>query len=413
MENSGELNKAEIYVEDEDFNLTKFLGILWQSRKTIIIGTVAVSILGVCGDLYLGKYRSEGFLQFGGSIPENKYTRNDKDSKESSPGITLSNYKRYISSINTSERFSEFVKDEKLENDPIATSLSRAFSSRNGISKVIEPIFPFTKLDAKDLMNGAKDGDNNIIAVNIAYAAKTPEIAQKTVSLLGRYTIDTITYMNYMDILRFKKSEILAEITKLDNKIIENKEKIDLFQRKGVKLKQIVTRYPEAASQASRQVVSITEDTARYLAPINQLMTSEVEISEANEAIYKAKRDQKQLAIMAEYYDRAKVLAESTKSGEIILRGLDPIKKAVFLNKDMEDETIKEVYNKITVDISSSLSLYLEKTRFIAGPSLPGNRTTRLSSVLFVSLIAGLCLSIFFVLGRRWWRENSQRLLAS
>ncbi|MDN2677718.1 lipopolysaccharide biosynthesis protein [Janthinobacterium sp. SUN033] len=410
MEKHDELNESEVYVEDDDFNLTNFLTILWQSRGVILAGTALVAILGTSSALFLGKYQSEGFLQFGGAIPEKKIEKDGKEVKEQAPGIALADYKRFSSPLNTSERFNEFIRQNNIENDPTVIALSQTFAARGGIAKVIEPIFPFTKLDAKELMSSTKDADNNVIAVSINYAAKTPESAQQAVSLLGRYTVDTIVYMIYTDILRFKNSEISAAITKLDNKIIENKEKIDSYQRKGVRLKQIVTRYPDAASQASRQLVSITEDTARYLSPLSQLMTSEVEITEANEAIYKAKREQKQYMILAEYYDRAKALAESTKSGEAILRGLEPIKKTVFSGKDMEDETIKEVYNKISVDNSSAISLYLEKTRFIAGPSLPKNRTTRTSVALLGSLLAGLSISILFVLGRRWWQNNRQQL---
>lgn len=410
MEKYDELNNAEFYVEDDDFNLTNFLAVLWQSRGVIIAGTALVTLLGTSSALFLGKYQSEGFLQFGGAIPEKKIDKDAKEVKEPPPGIALADYKRYSSALNTSERFYEFVRQNNIENDPAVIALTQTFSSRGGISKVIEPIFPFTKLDAKELMASTKDAENNVIAVSINYAANTPESAQQGVSLLGRYTVDTIVYMIYTDILRFKNSEISVAITKLDNKIIENKEKIDSYERKGNKLKQIVTRYPDAASQASRQLVSITEDTARYLSPLSQLMTSEVEITEANEAIYKAKREQKQYKILEEYYGRAKALAESTKSGEAILRGLEPIKKTVFSNKDMEDETIKEVYNKISVDNSSAISLYLEKTRFIAGPSLPKNRTTRTSIALLGSLLAGLGISIFFVLGRRWWQNNRQQL---
>ena len=72
MEKYDELNNAEFYVEDDDFNLTNFLAVLWQSRGVIIAGTALVTLLGTSSALFLGKYQSEGFLQFGGAIPEKK-----------------------------------------------------------------------------------------------------------------------------------------------------------------------------------------------------------------------------------------------------------------------------------------------------------------------------------------------------
>jgi len=395
---------------DKEFDLTELIAILWNSRFLIAGTTLAITALCMSGTLFLDKYKSEGFLQFGGAIPERPPLKTKDLEPEPAPGIMLSDYKRYSAAFSTSERFSEYVKQEKLEAEPNVIALRQVFASRNGIGKIIEPVYPFTKLDAKELLNDAKEGDNNVIALHISYAADNAKGAQDTVALLGKYAVDTIIYMIYSDMLRFKSAEIATKITKLDNTIIENKEKLELFRRKGTSLKQIVARYPESAGQASRQLVSVTEETARYLSPSTQLMTSEVESNEANEAIYKAKREQIQYSILREYYDHAKILADSNKSGEMILRGLEPIKKNIFKDKDLKDETVKQVYNLITIENEKATNLYLNKTRFIAGPSYPEQRSTRLSIALVVSLILGLFISIGLALSRKWWRDNSLKL---
>ena len=231
------------------------------------------------------------------------------------------------------------------------------------------------------------------------------------VALMGRYAIDTIIYLIYSDNLRFKQTEITTKITKLDNDIIKEKEGLEKFKRKGSDLKQIVNRYPDPASQASRQIVTINDDNARYLSPVTQLMTSEVEISEANEAILQAKTEQSKNTLLLEYYKKAKDLINSTSSGEEVLRGLEPLKIEVFKNKNMDDEVIKQVYNSITIDNQNALNIYLEKSRFIAGPSLPENRADRLSQVVGKAALFGLLLSLIFVIGRNWWRENNLSLL--
>ena len=171
-------------------------------------------------------------------------------------------------------------------------------------------------------------------------------------------------------------------------------------------LKKIVTRYPDAAGQASRQVVSISDETARYLPPVTQLMTTEVLASEAMEKIHKARREQQQNILLREYYDKAKTLVDNTKSGEDILRGLEPVKTEVFKDKNMEDDTVKEVFNQITIDNQTAISLYLEKSRFIAGPSLPENLSLRLSVTVLFSLFIGLMLSFAVIFGRKSLQEN-------
>ena len=218
--------------------------------------------------------------------------------------------------------------------------------------------------------------------------------------------MDTIVYIIYTDILRFKHVEMTAKITALENEIIVNNERLSYFRRSGDDLKKIVSRYPEIAGQASRQIVSVNDETARYLPPVTQLMTTEVLASEATEKIHKARREQQQNVLLREYYDKAKILVDNTKSGEDILRGLEPVKVEVFKNKNMEDDTVKEVFNQITIDNQTAISQYLEKSRFIAGPSLPENLSLRLSVTILFSLFAGFILSLAVIFGRKMFSKT-------
>lgn len=394
------------YADADRISLSDFLAMLWRGRRAVAAVTALSAVLGVGSALIFPQYKSEGFLQFGGAIPLQK---TDKE-KEPFPGISLSDYKRYAAAFNTSGRFAEFVAQNKLIGNPEAEELRKAIGSRDGVARLIDPVYPFTKLDAKELGGETRDGNNNVIGLRISYTDSLPQSAQKSVALLGRYTMDTIIYLIYSDALRFKHTEMNSKITLLDNEIIDNKERLEQYRRKGESLKQIVTRYPESASQAARQIVAVTPENARYLSPVTQLMTSEVETSDANEAIHRAKREQQQSILLREYYDRAKALLDGTKSGETILRGLEPIKVAMFKDKDLNDETVKEVFNTITIDNQNALNLYLEKSRFIAGPSLPENRAERLSRVLAISLLIGLFISIFGVIASNWWKENRLKL---
>ncbi|MDO8048048.1 lipopolysaccharide biosynthesis protein [Janthinobacterium sp. SUN211] len=387
------------------------LSTLWHARRMIVGLTVASIALGVSSTLYLAKYKSEGFLQFGGPIPlQAEKTAKTKDAKEAAFGIQLSDYKRYSAAFGSRGRFDDFVQAAKLDNTPGITGLRKNITSEKNLNTIIEPIFPFTKLDAKDLMEQPKESSNNVIGLRISYDASTPEEAQRIVALLGRYTMDTIVYLIYTDSLRFKHLEITAKITKLDNDIIASKQKLAEYGRRIKDLKQIVARYPKADVQNTSQVVTVTDENSRYLSPVTQLMTAEVEASTAEEVIYQAKREQQQYLLLRDYYDIAKAALDANKSGEAVLRALEASKEQAFKTKDLNDELIKEVYNKITVDNQNSINLYLEKSRFIAGPSLPENRTTRLSTALMASALLGLFLGCLLALGRQWWLANREQL---
>lgn len=405
MQKQDNSNTQDDSATGDVISLADILVPLWRLRWMILIVTLSVTACGLAGSLYFAQYKSEGFFQFGGAIPAGK-----EKEKEPNPGITLSDYKRYAASYVTRERFADFVQDQKLESTAGIDNLSKVFAARDGVTKLIEPIYPFTKLDAKELMDQPKNGGNNVIGLRINYASSSPEIAQQMVGQLGSYVMDSIIYQIYSDELQFKHSEIMVKMTKLENIIIANKELLEKYHRKGTDLKQIVSRYPESSRQTSGQVISVTEDSARYLSPVTLLVTTEVQASEANESIRKAKREQRQSALWLEYYDHAKAFLDGTKSGVILLRGLEPVKESVFKGKNLEDDVIREVYNTVTMDNQNAIELYLKKSRFIAGPTLPANSSARPLLALAVSLILGLFLSVLLVFGRNWWRDNWQKV---
>ncbi|WP_317201616.1 lipopolysaccharide biosynthesis protein [Janthinobacterium sp.] len=412
MEKQEELTQNNKQYAEEAISLTDLLAKLWHARRMIVGVTAASVVLGLAGTLYFAKYKSEGFLQFGGPIPLPKEKNPRlKDIKEIAPGIVLGDYKRYSAAFSTRGRFDDFVQANKLDGTAGIANLRAAIASEQGLSTMVEPIYPFTKLDAKELMEQPKESSNNVIGLRINYTASSPENAQRVVALLGRYTMDSIIYLIYSDALRFKHTEITARITKLDNDIISNKQKLAEYGRRISDLKQIVARYPRSDAQAASQVISITDDNSRYLSPVTQLMTAEVEASEAEEAIYQAKREQLQSLLMRDYYDLAKTVLDANKSGEGVLRALEATKESVFKKKNLNDELVKEVYNKITIDNQNSINLYLEKSRFIAGPSLPENRTARLSTALLASAMLGFIFACLFALMQQWWITNRARMV--
>lgn len=398
--------------DNEDVaSLTELLGTMWQARWRIALTTSLIVVASVSVDLYKAQYKSEGFFQFGGAIPMPAEKKLDAKEKDPASGIALADYKRYAAAFSTAERFADFVKYNKLEDTPGIDQMRKVFIGRDGIDNIVEPVYPFSKLDAKELEQPRDGSNTNVIGLRLGFESGSAQDAQRIVGLLGRFIMDSIVYLSYEDALRVKAAEINGKITKLDNFIINNKQLLEEYQRKGESLKQIVARYPDSAQNA-RQLVTVTEDNARYLSPITQLQTSEVRLVELREIINKAKRDRQQAMALREYYAKARTFMNQTRSGEVIVRGLETVKDGVFKGKDLNDDTIKEVYNTISIENESALSLYMEKSRFIAGPSLPEHRSTRLSSVILTSGLLGLLLSVILVFGRKWWRENRQKMVS-
>ena len=403
------VNEFKINNEDENtgISFTQLIMVFWRERKMIAAITLAATAIGIGVTLAFPTYTSVGYLQIGSSIPIQLERKKDF---EASQGITMSDYKRYSAAFNTSERFNDFVQEYKLDSQTGIDQLRGAFSSRKGISSNIEPIYPFTKLDAKDLvMEQPKNGSNNIIGVLIRYENKDPVIAKNMVELLGRYTLDSIMYIFYADLLRYRLNEIDAKIIRLENDILENNMNLEEYERRSVDLKKIIARHPEANNTGIQAIVSVTEENSRFLAPRTQLMTTEVQMSEANEKNIRARYNEMQYRILREYYLLAKKTLDSTRSGETMLHAMTTISDTVFKNKNLKDENVQKVYNKISMDNKEAINVFHEQSRFIAGPSLPKNRSTSLSKVTIVSFMAGLILSLILAFGRDLLATNRMK----
>ena len=395
---------------DDGISVRDLIVPLWRSRWLIVSVAILMGILNLSWSLLHASYNSYGVFQFGGPIPmvREKLREQDKDKdkdKEPGTGIALADYKRYMTSYSTSERFADFAREKKLEATPDVAGLRAAFASRDGIAKLVLPIYPYTKLDAKDFVEQPKNSGNNVIGLRISYDSASPEQAKQMVGLLGQYVMDSIVYMVYSDILRFKPDEIRAKVTKLENTILNNKTVLEELKQRAEALRQIVSSNPAAASQSQRQVVNVTEETARYLPPTTQLMTAEVQAAETRQLIEKTRRALRQESLFLEYYEQAKKVLDSTKSGETVVRSLDVVKDRVFKGKNLDDDMVKEIYNFISIENQQAVNLYFGKSRFIAGPILPVRSTARPLFSVAVGLMLGLLLSALFVLARQQFRR--------
>ena len=401
--------------ERDSVSLIDIVLTLWRGRWVILIVTLLAAASGYIWSTQKHAYRSQGFFQFGGPIPaplgrENREAQNEKDKdKESertrSSGIQLVDYKRYAAFYSTAERFADYVNEKHLETDPIANEMISNFGAVDRVQALIEPIFPFTKNDAKELMEQPKSGANTILGLHVAYQSSTPEAAQKAVDLLAHYAMDSITYFIYSDSLRYKEDELKTNLTRLDNVVITNKLLGGDYERKAAELRKIVDNNPRS-NKDSEQVLFLNSDNSKYLPPSTLLRTTEVQAAEAREAIRKAQFDQDQTKLLLQYYDAAKALLNSTKSGETLLRGLEAVKAKVFADKNMKDDAVQQVYNALTVDNRTAMGLYLDKSRFIAGPSFSRKSTSRPLFMTGIGFLLGFLLSAGFLLLRAWWIEN-------
>lgn len=380
-----------------EISISDLIATIWRGRWIVIFVTAVVAAISLLVVLQTAKYESEGLFQFGGSIPIDG---------SNEPGIAFADYKRIAASFQTSERFEEYVRDSKLTEAPGISNLRKTISSRGGISKLVEPIYTFTQADAKTLIS-PKDNLNNVIGLRISIRDSDALTAQNMVALMGRYSMDTIIYSVYESNLLEALNQYSSKIIELDNKILQMEETQNESLRKIAALQAIIAKYPAVAGQQAGQVISITDDTVRYLSPVTQMVSIEIQIADTNAKLARLNRDKQQTLLMQDYYTRAQKLLNSTKSGEVLLYEMDLIHSEVFKDRNLKDDVVKEVYNLLKIANQNAISVYLQRSRFVAGPTLPTVSTARPLLALAGGLLAGFFLSLIIVFSREWWR-NSQ-----
>jgi hypothetical protein len=109
-------------IDDNIIPVSDLMKVIWKNRLTFLTITSLTLIAGLGARAIFSEYKSEGFLQFGGTIPI--VQKIDEKDKEPNPGITLTNYKRYAAAFKSNERFTDFLNQHKLEPNPFILSLS-------------------------------------------------------------------------------------------------------------------------------------------------------------------------------------------------------------------------------------------------------------------------------------------------
>ena len=351
-------------------DLKKWLLVASHSRR-IIAAIFAFSIsFSIIIGLLLSSYSSVGYYQFGMSIPD---------------------YKKLQSAVVAPGRWENFVKTRKNVDASEKSNIKNIFYDEKSMFINIAPIYPFTKLELKELPDSAnKEATAGISAIKISYKSSTPELAQKGVILIGEYLRDTAILMNYRDSVVTKYTDYLSTQKKYENSVIEIKYQLTQMEIKKTSMQKILHDYPDSAKSDSRQLVSISEGRARYLSPVTQLVAIESSIADQTQSLPRIMRDQQINSLYLRYYEQLIGLLDSSTSGEIFLSNMQKIR--LSLNLNLNDEVEKSVANNIDVENLNSQAFYLKKIRFIAEPT----KSTRRSPSLLTSSFFGFLASVVF-----------------
>jgi LPS O-antigen subunit length determinant protein (WzzB/FepE family) len=392
---------------------TVIFAILWRRRRLILFGTLATTLLAAALSFLIPKtYLSEGFYQLGN--PEKKIDDDEKiiPKKESFIGIPIPLYKKSAPQFFNPNHFYLYAKDEKYFNDKDLEKVKASFQIAADINKWIIPIYAFSKGDMRELAQMPQEGSNSVLGLSLSYEADSPKKAYQFVGFFGQYVRDCLLYVSLYDYIKDGYSEVISELNKNENKIFKLQFKLQQNTKKMMDIKSILTKYPEAAKIESRQLVSVQDEGFHYLGPVTQLVGIESTLADQRQELAKFKREKEQWVILRQYFSKCNdALNKLSINGGMLFSQLKSIKSDIFKNKDLGNDTIKETYNVLNIDLQVYDLAFFTNCRFISGPTFPSRYVKPRKSIIVIwACFLSLCFFIVLTLVLHWWQTNQKEI---
>lgn len=385
-----EENNPNEELHDDEIDLTSIFDVLWKRRKLIIFGTLGATLLSIVISLFIPRvYQSEGFFQLGISIPLYKSI---------APQFSNLNHLQLIAS------------QDKLLDEESLKQIKANFQTAADVNKWIKPVYTYAKEDAREFTQLAKDDKNSVIGANLTYEADSPENASNHVRFFGNYIRDCLLYSKLYSYVMDGYNNAISEMNKNENDIIGVQFQLRQNTNKMKDIQAILINYPESAKIENRQLVSVQEGGSRFLSPVTQLVGIESTLADQRRALAELERNKEKISTRAEYFSLChSELAKIGERGEPLFLLLKSIKAELFKDKDLSKDTIKEVFNNLSIDLQTFELAFFSNCRFISGPTIPEKHIKpRKSLIVIASFFSSFFLLVILVLVLHWLQSNKK-----
>jgi hypothetical protein len=403
-----ELNpKPPMYqdVYDDEIDIASLISVIWKHRKLIIWGTLVMTVISAAVSMTLPKtYVSSGYYQLGTARVATINPGTINPGTTGVPIITFKNSSTQFYSLNRLQLYHE--QGAKLSDD-LWRIVNEGFKNPDSIKKCITPVYAYSKDDEKEMGAMPSDEKNSVIGVDLSYEAASPRTAHDFVAFLSGYVKDCMLYASLYDFIQNGFNSSQTDLGKIENDIINNQFQLLQNTNKANDIQAILKKYPGFGKIEDRQVVSVQEGGFHYLSPTTQIVGIESTIADIRCMLAASERDKEKLLISNEFFSKSKdAMEKSNKIGRLLLSQVQSIKNDMFKDKDLNKDTVKEVFNTINIDLLTMTNKY-ENYHFVSGPSLPDrpikpNKRTIVAVTFFMSLFVWTFLA-FIV---EWWMEN-------
>ncbi len=408
IEARGRANTDEI-----DFGAV--FAVLWKRRMLIIFGTLAVTLLAATLSFFLPRtFRSEGFYQLGNPkltiIKSKDEAEKQAEEEKKLIGVPIPFFKNSSPQFFNPNRLQLLASQEQNFTAKDLEAMRIKFASAERISRWIHPVYAYSREDVREFAQVGKDDVNSVIGLSLSYEAASPQAAQEYVRFFGNYIRDCLLYITLYDYIMDKSLTAKSELNQVENDIINTRFALLQNSKKMADIKSILTRYPESARIENRQLVSVQEGGFRYLAPVTQLVGIESTLADLRRGQSQLERDMEKLILSQEYFSRCQeALKSANELGSTLFALLKSVKVDVFKDKDFSKDTVKEVFNTLSIDLQTYDLVFFTHCRFISGPTVPLRHIRpRKSVILVVAFLLSALFFVFLAIFLSWWQGFRQ-----
>jgi hypothetical protein len=293
------------------------------------------------------------------------------------PGWSLAEFKRFRSEFGSADAVQAYFAGTRTSADSAAHLLIARARESSFWTTSVRPLHPITKKDAKEIFESTKDKDSStIIGLELQMRGRDARTAQQAVVTFGEYLTQTLLLTTLQGWASSRQAAGNAELLKAENQVLQTRYALEQTRERIDELRALQAKYPEAQRMESRQVVNADASSARYLAPITQIIALESGAAEMNESLRRMERRERQLRIEVDFFDKAAAASKSARDGRVLLDRLSSVLSEVMEAVDQDDDAIREVANRFALDLKSFRDQFAIGFGF-RSPVLEPSRSTR------------------------------------
>jgi hypothetical protein len=391
------------------------LRLLWKARRLVLMIAAITGVAAAVALWMLGRFESEGLYQLIAPSINAPSVRTAEASTSLSVGMpTFSEFKVVSALLAEPERMRAYLSEKGLSEDAELSDLPRALRDPVKQRQWLAPVYAFTKADSKEFVDNptAKEYAGQVVGVRVAATARSADVAQRRNKVLAEYIRDVVFLQTLTDYIRTRSSESKRAALTYENSVISNRNQLKVATDRLRELKTVALRNPDAARGDSRSVLSLTDSTTRFLPLPTQVMAADVNAVELNLAFESARRLWAQTEYTSTYFEALQKSMVETKTADALIKRMSDAKAAADKGRDLNDEKIKQVSNATLLEIQTLEDAFNNRSRFIAGPTLPERSLKMPAITLLLGFLAGLVGASCWIIIRQWFLTNKAEIFS-